>query len=133
MSKPELRLLITGARHCTRDQATVVAAMLGETVSAMLGSKLIVVHGQCPQGGVDMAAHLWAIDRSPDVIPEPHPADWERHGKAAGPIRNAAMVKLGAFMCLAFPGRSSVGTWDCIRKAVNAGIPTHVYPLEGPR
>lgn len=132
MTEPELRILVTGARHCTRDQATVVAASLSEVMSALIVSTLIVVHGQCPQGGVDLAAHLWTLDH-PDVIAEPHPADWERHGKAAGPIRNTAMVKLGAFMCLAFPSRSSVGTWDCIRKAVNAGIPTHVYPLEGPR
>jgi len=135
MSDP-MRILVTGSRTCTTERAITVVE---STLTAVLGSLgfqamergVIIVHGQCPKGGVDLIAHRWA-EGDPDTTPEPHPADWKRHGRAAGPIRNAQMVALGADLCLAFPGPTSTGTWDCIRKAVAAGIPTQIYPLEKP-
>lgn len=47
-------------------------------------------------------------------------ADWNKHGKAAGPIRNGEMLK-DADMLIAFPGGR--GTEDCIRQAKKKGIP----------
>lgn len=60
---------------------------------------------------------------------EVHDADWERYGKAAGNIRNQEMVELGAYLCLAFPMKQSTGTFDCIRRAENAGIPVQTILL----
>lgn len=51
-------------------------------------------------------------------------ADWTKHGKAAGPIRNKEMIDHAAKLdgiLLAFPGGK--GTADCIRQAKAAGIP----------
>lgn len=62
----------------------------------------------------------------PDVIEEAHPADWKRHGKAAGMIRNREMVALGADLCIAFPLPQSKGTFGCIREAEKAGIEVQV-------
>ena len=42
------------------------------------------------------------------------PADWNKHGKAAGPIRNNEMAKV-ADACILFPG--GVGTADIEQKA----------------
>jgi hypothetical protein len=129
-----LRILVTGSRHCTLEQAEqIVVAVLNTVVNALADDDqdVIIVHGKCPQGGVDMVAHLWATENA--ATPEPHPADWDRHGVAAGPIRNTEMAALGARLCLAFPARKSPGTWDCIRKAVAAGIPAQIYPLEKPQ
>lgn len=51
-----------------------------------------------------------------------YPADWEKHGRAAGPIRNEKMLIVGTpDMVLAFPGGR--GTADMIRKAEAAGLP----------
>lgn len=133
MSKP-LRILVTGSRTCTLEQASTIVVRVLSTVVNSLADEfqdVIIVHGHCVHGGVDMVAHLWAIENA--AAPEPHPAEWARHGKAAGPIRNAQMVALGANLCLAFPAPTSTGTWDCIRKAVAAGIPTQIYPLEKPQ
>ena len=58
---------------------------------------------------------------------ETHPADWSTHGRAAGPIRNQQMVDRGADICLAFPTSSSIGTWDCVRRAKAAGIPVEIH------
>lgn len=52
----------------------------------------------------------------------PFRADWHTHGKAAGPIRNARMLKDGKpDLVIAFPGGR--GTADMIRQATAAGIP----------
>jgi hypothetical protein len=47
-------------------------------------------------------------------------ADWDKHGKAAGPIRNQQMVDKEPSYMIAFPGGS--GTRDCARRADEAGI-----------
>lgn len=82
--------------------------------------RIIIVHGKCPYGGVDLWAEEWAKDRQQHW--EQHPADFDKHGKAGGPIRNSEMVALGADLCIGFPGPKSRGTWDCLQKATDAGI-----------
>lgn len=53
-------------------------------------------------------------------------ADWERHGKAAGAIRNREMLKLKPDLVIAFHDdlTKSKGTADMLRIARAAGIPT---------
>ncbi len=126
------RILVTGSRNCTEDQAVFVAAKIqDEVVRDRLknGARpVVVVHGKCPYGGVDLAAHKWA-EIGDGMEPEPHPADWGAHGRAAGPIRNGEMVATRPDVCLAFPAKGSRGTWDCVRQAADAGIPIQVWPL----
>lgn len=83
-------------------------------------NRIIIVHGQCPYGGVDLHAESWAKVQRQRW--EPYPADWDAHGKAAGPRRNTEMVALGANLCIGFPGSGSRGTWDCLQKVTDAGI-----------
>ncbi|GAB2666505.1 SLOG family protein [Nocardia goodfellowii] len=122
----KLRILLTGSRSWT-DRTTVHQA-LAEHHNQDIA--LTVVHGDNPHGA-DRIARNWCI-RHTDVTEERHPADWERHGKAAGPIRNAHMVELGADLVLAFPLPSSRGTHDCINRAKTAGIPIRIVPPGGP-
>lgn len=52
---------------------------------------------------------------------ESYPADWTKHGKAAGPIRNQQMLDDGKpDIVVAFPG--GTGTADMVRRARKAGI-----------
>lgn len=130
--RTSFRILVTGSRHCTDEQVAIVQAQVQDVVlhewSTYGHRPVVIVHGQCPYGGVDLAAHQWA-DRTDGVNAEAVPADWDLHGKAAGPIRNAEMVHRGADICVAFPVPGSRGTWDCVRKAADAGIPVQVWPL----
>lgn len=47
-------------------------------------------------------------------------ADWEKHGKAAGPMRNQRMIEWGPDVVIAFPGGK--GTADMVARARKAGI-----------
>lgn len=51
-----------------------------------------------------------------------YPADWNKHGRSAGPIRNTEMSKSGADVCVGFWDGKSRGTFDMMTKANNAGI-----------
>jgi glutathione S-transferase len=110
------RVIVTGSRSWRQPEAVhaALAFALGE-----LGP-LTVVHGGCPTGA-DAAASAWSRRFGCEL--EVWPADWERHGKAAGPRRNAAMVAAGADLVLAFPLGASSGTRGTMRLAVAAGIP----------
>lgn len=81
----------------------------------------LVLHGRCPRGADDMARE-WTQVRG--VHEAGVRALWRKHGKAAGPKRNAVLVemcrRLGGTV-LAFPGGS--GTADCVRRARALGLP----------
>lgn len=116
------RILITGSRHW--DNHGAIRRALAD-----LPGDATIVHGGCPTGA---DAYADKIARMFGLAVEVHPADWGTHGRAAGPIRNQHMVDLGADLCLAFPDTYSRGTWDCVRRARAAGIPTRVYGEEEP-
>jgi hypothetical protein len=114
------RILVTGSRAWS-DRAQVEWAL---GVAFGLWRPIVVVHGACPTGADRFAAE-WAQRAGVEV--EAWPADWDRHGRAAGPIRNAQMVAAGARYCLAFVLPGSCGTEDCVRRAEAAGIPVRRF------
>jgi hypothetical protein len=121
-----MRIIFTGSRRMKSDaQIRYALYAIGPTPSQ------IWVHGAGPgEPGCDELVKRLASEFGDYVKLEPFPADWTKLGRrSAGPIRNSAMVAAGADICLAFPDNESVGTWDCLRKAVAAGIQTRIYPL----
>ena len=57
---------------------------------------------------------------------ELYPADWEKYGSAAGPIRNRLMLDQQPDLVVAFgEGR---GTEDTVREAARRGIPVRRKP-----
>lgn len=130
-----IRIIITGSRWTTGPETRYVEHTLVQLVRSSTTEQaegIVLIHGACPTG-VD---HI--VNTIGHTIPgvfrvEAHPADWGLHGPNAGPLRNAAMVALGARWCVGFPHADSRGTWDCLRKAAEAGIPGRIYPLEAAR
>ncbi len=128
------RILVTGSRDWTDwrviDRAMSAAFAWLNYGHATMPFRPVLVHGAA-RGADTIAAGLARLAHW-DV--EGYPADWDRHGKAAGPIRNAEMVALGADICLAFPfprppGKAGTsGTEDCYTRALAAGIPTWIFP-----
>lgn len=68
--------------------------------------------------GADRRGREWAEARK--VPFQTVHADWAAHGRAAGPIRNAAMLVLRPDVVVAFPGGR--GTADMVRRARAAGV-----------
>lgn len=63
--------------------------------------------------GVDFLARVWAKHHGFDF--EEYPAQWKKHGKAAGAIRNQQMIDEGyPDFAIGFPG--GTGTADMIRR-----------------
>lgn len=92
------------------------------------GELLTVVHGNAP--GADGIANQWAIERNTggyEVEPEAHPAQWTKHGRRAGPLRNQEMVDAGADLVLAFIKDNSPGASHLVREARTAGIPVEEF------
>lgn len=93
--------------------------LLNETLSKLDEERSIdvLIHGGAL--GADTMADDWA--RAHDVNVMRFPADWSKHGRAAGPIRNSEMLKLGRpNLVVAFPGGR--GTEDMVRQAERAGV-----------
>lgn len=118
------RILITGSRSWT-NAALISKAMADAIINAgALQHETWIVHGDCPIGA-DNLAHNIAAQWGANV--EAHPAEWDEYGKAAGFIRNAEMVNLGADVCLAFIKDNSKGASHTLDLANRAGIPVQVF------
>lgn len=99
----------------------------------------VLYHGDCRdrQGrlqGADRHADEWGRG-TPGIDVRPHPADWDRHGKAAGPIRNREMIKealaeAGSLDKIRFAGfqqNSSRGTQNAYDTAMAFNIPAQLW------
>lgn len=124
----EFRIIITGGRkrESEDDYGTMADVLDRLDPDGLIATHAVIIQGGCPTGA-DLLARKVADEFGIRV--ETFPADWQQHGRAAGPIRNQQMADAGADLCLAFPSRGrSAGTWDMIRRAVAAGIETRIYP-----
>jgi hypothetical protein len=69
--------------------------------------------------GADRMAGYWA--RKHRITNHKFPADWKKHGKRAGPIRNQQMLDEGRpDYVVAFPGDR--GTADMVARARRSGV-----------
>jgi hypothetical protein len=113
-----LRILVCGGREWA-DGAAISCVLRG------IGAANIacVIHGAC-RGADTLAEHA---ARALGIAVERYPADWEKHGKQAGAIRNRQMLTEGKpDMVIAFHAdiKNSTGTKDMVVAAFEAGIYT---------
>lgn len=112
-----MRIIVCGSRRW-HDRARIEARLC----QLPDPGTVTVVHGNA--AGADRIAHQEA--QKAGMLVEPHPADWERYGKSAGPIRNKQMAELGADLCIAFWDGRSTGTANMMDQARAHGIPVEV-------
>ena len=88
-------------------------------------NKTIYIHGDAR--GADRLAGVVAEGLGFEVIAVP--ADWDKHHRAAGPIRNKKMLSMRPMVVLAFHAdiSQSKGTKHMIEIARKAGIETRVF------
>lgn len=108
-----MRILVTGGRRFNRRVALERAL---DAIDYDFGVDLLMCGGA---SGADWLAIEWAQKRG--ILTEVYLADWETHGKSAGPIRNQEMINKGKpDMVVAFPG--GAGTKDCVARARRKNI-----------
>lgn len=114
-----MRLLICGDRNWTDYEA--VKSAVGAMV-AKYGKDIIVVEGEAR--GADTLGRKAAEHFG--LVVEKYPADWERYGKGAGPIRNRQMLDTGIDWVMGFHKNifASKGTRHMLRLAASRGVPT---------
>lgn len=125
-------MVVTGSRDW--DNARAITASL-EALEKVPGLAVVIEGGAL---GADRIAGQWAARaRARGIAWVRFPADWQRFGKWAGPLRNDEMRDWLLFArdrCgwhpyyLAFPLMESRGTWDMVRKCNEAGIKGTVLP-----
>ena len=126
MSK-KIKLVIAGGRDIDESLAVTIIneAMVDLGLVACI-NVVEIVHGGCPNG-VDaaVAKHFRGV-----VPMRVFPADWQKHGKAAGPIRNAQMAEYGDELLLVWDGKSR-GSASMKREMEKAGKPIHEQITKG--
>lgn len=79
---------------------------------------VLIIHGDCPTGADSMADRYAVVNWTGLEV---FPANWEEHGRAAGPIRNQQMLDEGRpDVVIAFPGGR--GTAHMVGIAKKAGV-----------
>jgi hypothetical protein len=126
--------IVTGSRDV---QTEVNIAYVAEKLSERLRARDIVFHG-------NYVGNRWSVDRIASDFCKmrgchevPCPADWDRLGKKAGPVRNTHMVSSAKCLeymypleCLAFPLGRSRGSRGCINACVDRHVLVHIWELE---
>lgn len=127
MPRDEFRVIIAGGRDFARtpiDKADW--ELLTSSLDKLLQNKrrthrIVVLCGMAK--GADMAGKRYAEQRRYHV--RYFPAEWEKHGKKAGMLRNAEMAQ-NADALVAFWDGESPGTRNMIETAKKYGLQTRV-------
>lgn len=119
-----MRVLVSGSR--TWKDVEVIWGDLDAALAEANARKehLVLVHGHC-QRGADAHADEWVGQMEQAgglVIVERHPADWDRHGKKAGFIRNRGMVESGIDIALVYVHDDSRGALHTLGLVRAAGL-----------
>lgn len=132
-----MKVLVCGDRKWD-DEQVIYNILTG--IAFEIDEPLTVIQGMAK--GADLIANEWATtwtsqqihagqprEGMADVTNDPYPANWEKHHRAAGPIRNQQMLTEGRpDVVYAFHDDigHSKGTRDMVNRAVKAGVPTYI-------
>lgn len=122
-----MRVLVCGDRNWANKES-VFYELVNLLSYELQGDEFVVITGACR--GADWFAREWCELHQRTRLME-FPADWQKHGKAAGPIRNQQMLDEGVpDLVLAFHAdiTNSKGTLDMIHRANKARVPVHLIP-----
>ena len=100
-----MKVIVTGGRNYDN------VAKVKEVLDLLRPSILVEGGAQ----GADFLAKCWAFTEECSIITVE--ANWDKHGKAAGPMRNVSMLEQHPdAVIVAFPGGK--GTAHCVKEAL---------------
>ena len=111
-----MRTIVAGSRSII-DPAVVAAAM-----DACGWLPAVIISGAAR--GVDRLGECWAEEQGIPV--ERYPADWKRHGRSAGMIRNRQMAQVADALIAIWDGHSR-GTAGMVEIMQKAGKRVHMH------
>lgn len=116
-----MKVIIAGSRDLNVsisdiDRAVVASGFgVGEVVSGMAS-------------GIDRTGEIWG--RSVHSLIKTFPANWTKHGRAAGPIRNRAMAEYAdALIAIYRKGKLTPGTRSMITEARKRGLKIYEHVI----
>lgn len=113
-----MRVLVCGSRTFN-DQFLFDLAMNGFLDEfEPRASELVIISGLAK--GADTMAVDWA--KKNNVTYEGYPAQWDKYGRAAGPVRNQQMLDTGVDLVIAFPKGEAKGTRHMMKIAKEKGV-----------
>ena len=118
-----MKILVTGDRNWYDVE------LVRKVLSEYKDENPIIIHGAAR--GLDTIAGIVAEQLGYSVLK--YPADWERFGRAAGPIRNQEMLKTNPDLVIAFHNNifASKGTKDMVLRSLQAGKQVRYVKQEG--
>ncbi len=123
--RSSMRVLICGDRNW--DSPDIIWTILDGL--SLQDEEMVLVEGGAK--GADFHALGWALDCGIKV--DEFQADWNQHGRAAGPKRNQQMIETNPDIVIGFHDDilNSKGTQDMLKRAEKAGVPTYVFSRWG--
>ena len=117
-----MKVIVAGSRNITS---------LGAVYHAIKGAEkegitITEVVSGCARG-VDTIGELWADFKQLKLTK--FPADWDKHGRSAGPIRNQEMADYADALIVVWDGKSS-GSKNMLETMKKTGKPYFSYVVE---
>jgi hypothetical protein len=113
-----VKIVICGDRNWTNRKQ--ISKVLQKYINPPTPSEITIIHGAA--NGADSIAGEVAEELGFNV--ESYPANWEKHGRAAGPIRNREMLDQNPDLVIFFHKdlKKSKGTLDNVVESLKRGI-----------
>lgn len=118
----EIRMIVCGGVDF--DDYSFFKSQMDRLISYYENIRLASGHAR----GADTFAEQYAAEK--DIPIQVFPAEWKKYGKAAGPIRNRAMLDYAREetpVVAAFWNGKSRGTGNMLKQAQTAGVQCHIY------
>ena len=117
-----MRVFVSGSRGLTK-----VHSILDRELKELPVDPTLIIHGGC-KNSADEVAQEWAHFHN--IPTEIHIPDWDTYGKAAGPMRNKAMIERCDYAIVFWDGESK-GAGGVIWMLEKTRIPHSIYNYKG--
>lgn len=131
-------LMFTGARDSLIKSEYKRAQLYNEILGTLFSTFCDLVIVGCASG-VDQLVRKACLEYNKvylthkQYLTAKFTANWNKHGKSAGMIRNREMCEsmqtLGGTILFAFPAPNSRGTWNCIRTGLFHNLEVIISPI----
>lgn len=122
-----MKIIVTGPRDYTNYKFVELKIAMIWSMYKKNASNIEIVEGGAK--GVDSLAKQVALTHKLSL--KEFPADWNKYGHSAGPIRNSQMADYGDILiAFRYINNPSKGTESMIKIALKKGLEVHIVPIE---